>query len=277
MQPRVRAFAEPLAYLLSLALLFGAASLYLAGGTRVPRARGPAAPSPSVSAQPGEPRLVLDRDTFPAGTPATLGVRLTDLGGAPLDPDTGRGGAVSFRLVRHDLDQVLPLRAMPTGDGRWVAPLTLPTAGPYRLLAQFRKHATAEPLLLTADLRAPGSYRPADVPAPATRSNAWPYGVTMTGNARAGKSSRLSFTLLEEGAPTEELAPAPHAVLVLRVGDLRPATAMLRTPPEAETEPSQTLEIEVDCPHAGVYRLFLIFQDPDAAPHTAEFTLPVAA
>lgn len=300
--PRLRDLTYPVAYLLAVSLLFGLAYLYLAGRAGPPRVRlaasvPPGATAATVAAAPRSdgtidpaaafadgPRIQLERDRFAAGTPDTLRLRVLDAHGTALSTDRGVHRVLRLAVVRRDLKDFRPLSAVPGPGGTWSAPILLPSPGPYRLLAELRTGGR-EPLILGADLLAPGAYRSAVVPPPAVEANAWPYAVTLDGAVRAGEGSRLTFSVLRDGDPID-LTPGQDTgveVTVLRLGDLAPARIVA---PARLVGPGAGHDFEVDlvCVRAGTYRLFLSFRDAHDTPasadhdvHTAEFTLPVAA
>lgn len=275
MQPRVRDLVYPAVYLLSFALLFGCAYFYLEGDAtarRLPRAASNAALSVASAGVPWGARLELERTTYYPGTPDSVRVRVFDAVGRPLTAHGER--TLSLVVVRRDLTEFQPLRAFPDGGGTWSAPLTLHSPGPYRLIAEIRTEA--EPLLLGADLTAPGPYRPSSVEAPAAQAQSWPYAVRMNGTARAGEPSRLAFTLLRGTSATGPDADTNHLnhvhLTALRLGDLVPARVAL-VPDRID---GSTVGVDLACSRAGTYRLFLTFGD-ERAPHIADFTLPVPA
>jgi hypothetical protein len=269
----VRDLVYPAVYLLSFGLLFGWASFSLEGDATARRVP-PAAPNAALSAAsadvPVAARLELERTTYYPGTPDSVRVRVFDADGRPLAARGER--TLSLVVVRRDLTEFQPLRAFPDGGGTWSAPLTLNSPGPYRLIAEIRTEA--EPLVLGADLTAPGPYRPSSVEAPAARAESWPYAVRMSGTARAGEPSRLAFTLLRGESPGgSDTADLSHAHLTaLRLGDLVPA----RVAWVPDRIDGSTVGVDLACSRAGTYRLFLTFGD-ERAPHIADFTLPVPA
>ena len=94
----------------------------------------------------------------------------------------------------------------------------------------------------------------------------------LDGVARAGRPSRLSFTVREAGLPSDLQHLGHIHVTALRLGDLTPAQISLEIEPDSES----VVHIDLACSRAGTYRLFLTFES-QAAAQTAEFTLPVSA
>lgn len=153
--PQFREFAPAMVYLLSLTLVGGTAYQYVSTGSRTPRARGASstpAPSAPVSPAASGARVQLDRDQVVAGASDTVEVRVFDVGGRPLALDEFRGGSVRFAVVPQSFSEIRPLAAHPDGPGCWQVVVSLPDDGPYRLIAQVLPDATADPVVLGADL-----------------------------------------------------------------------------------------------------------------------------
>jgi hypothetical protein len=163
--------------------------------------------------------------------------------------------------------------------GEWSVPLTLPTAGAYRIFADFQPASAAQSLTLGMDVTAPGSFRPSPPPAPTMTSKVDGYTITRTGELSPGRSSEVTLTVRKDGKPVTDLQPYLGAyghLVALRMGDL----AYLHVHPEGEpgdgkTKPGPAIRYAVEVPSAGTYRLYLDFRHAGVV-RTAEFVATVA-
>ncbi|MER6307291.1 hypothetical protein [Streptomyces sp. NPDC001657] len=169
---------------------------------------------------------------------------------------------------------VHPTRA---ADGTWSIRTKLPTAGSYRLFADFTPATgPAKNLTLGADLAATGTYRPAPLPAPSAVAEVDGHTVTLDGRLRAGKESELTLKVTENGRPVTDLQPYLGAyghLVALRSGDL----AYLHVHPngapgDGRTKPGPEVSFTAVAPSAGAYRLFLDFRH-EGKVRTAAFTV----
>jgi hypothetical protein len=156
-----------------------------------------------------------------------------------------------------------------------VVPLTVATAGQYRMFADFRPADRDEALTLGADVPAPGRYAPAALPAVSRTATVDGYTVELTGELTPGTASRLVLRVSRDGRPVTDLQPYLGAyghLVTLRAGDL----AYLHTHPDGvpgdgRTPAGPEVVFYVEVPSAGAYRLYLDFQHGGVV-RTAEFT-----
>lgn len=190
-------------------------------------------------------------------------------------------------VVRHDLAQFQHVHPTYEADsGRFtVDGLVLPTAGPYRLFADFTPEGTmagpdGQPLGATVpvDLQvgAGAAYRPEALPPPSDTAAVGEYEVTLSrpDTLRAGAAQQLTFTIRRGGVVTSDLEPYlganGHAV-VLREEDL----AFIHSHALEDQSALQAgqLPFMVHFAEPGRYRMFVQFQHRGAV-QTAAFTLP---
>ena len=177
-------------------------------------------------------------------------------------------------VVRRDLTGYQHLHPERDARGAWSVPLTLPTAGPYKVYADF-KPADHTALTLAADLTAPGPYTPTPPAKPSSNAAVDGYQVALDGTLVAGTSSKLTLRVSKDGRPVTDLQPylAAYGHLVaLRDGDL----AYLHVHPDGDPDDPATasgpeIVFYADVPAAATYRLFLDFQH-DGTVRTAPFT-----
>ena len=178
-------------------------------------------------------------------------------------------------VVRRDLSGFQHLHPQMAGDGTWAVPLTVATAGQYRIFADFQPAARTEPLTLGVDLPAAGVYGPEPLPAPSRTATVDGYTVTLAGDLRPGAVSKLTLTVTRAGTPVTDLQPylAAYGHLVaLRDGDL----AYLHVHPDGAPGDGRTaagpdITFYAQVPSTGAYRLFLDFQHAGTV-RTAAFT-----
>lgn len=182
-------------------------------------------------------------------------------------------------LVRRDLTGYQHLHPTLGADGVWSLPVAVPTAGQYRLLADFQPAGRDANLTLGADLAAAGDYRPQPLPAVSRTVQVDGYTVTLEGDLTPGTSSKVTLTVAKAGKPVTDLQPYLGAyghLVALRSGDL----AYLHVHPDGEpgdgrTQAGPQIVFHAEVPSAGAYRLFLDFQHGGVV-RTAEFTLTTA-
>jgi hypothetical protein len=193
-------------------------------------------------------------------------------------------------VVRHDLAQFQHVH--PTYEaksGRFtLGALSLPTAGPYRLFADFTPEGAmagpdGQPLGVTVpvDLKVgePKEYRAQTLSAPSDIAEVGEYEVNLSrpDTLRAGEAQQLTFTIRRGGVVVPDLEPYlganGHAV-VLREGDL----AFLHSHALENRAALQSgqLPFMVHFAEPGRYRMFVQFQHRGAV-QTAAFTLPNVA
>jgi hypothetical protein len=178
-------------------------------------------------------------------------------------------------VARRDLTGFQHVHPTMAPDGTWSVPVTIASAGPYRIFADFQPADRAEPLTLGVDAAAAGAFEPAPLPVVSRLTTVDGYEVELTGDLVPGTSSKLTVRVSRGGAPVTDLEPylAAYGHLVaLRVGDL----AYLHVHPDGapgdgRTAPGPDITFYAQVPSAGAYRLFLDFQHAGRV-HTAAFT-----
>ena len=192
-----------------------------------------------------------------------------------------------FIVVRHDLTQFQHLHPVfSAADGRFtVRGLTLPSAGPYRLFADFAPaggmsgpDGMALPVTVPNELTVgdEGSYQPQSLPEPSDSVTVGDYEVRLAqpDTLQAGAESRLTFTIRRGRAAVSDLEPYlganGHAV-ILREGDL----AFIHSHALEDQAALRTGQIPfmVHFAEPGRYRVFVQFQHRGNV-QTASFTLP---
>ncbi|MFE9443514.1 hypothetical protein ACFYO2_32050 [Streptomyces sp. NPDC006602] len=183
-------------------------------------------------------------------------------------------------LASRDLTVYRHLHPTRSADGTWRMPVDLPTAGDYRLFADFAPAAEAggsvESLTLGTDLAVAGSYQPQELPKQVSTSEVDGYTVTLRGDLDAGSPRELTFEVRKDGKPVTDLQPYLGAyghLVALRTGDL----AYLHVHPnseagDAKTKPGPTVSFTATAPSAHGYRLFLDFKH-EGKVRTANFTV----
>ncbi|MFH9833821.1 hypothetical protein ACH4NC_21300 [Streptomyces sp. NPDC017201] len=181
-------------------------------------------------------------------------------------------------LASRDLATYRHLHPTRAADGTWSTPVELPTAGDYRVFADFTPAGKNAPdLTLGADLAVSGPYKPAELPKPARTAEADGYTASLNGTLRPGMPERLTFTVRKDGRPVTGLQPYLGAyghLVALRAGDL----AYLHVHPDGapgdgSTEPGPKVSFTATAPSSASYRLFLDFKH-DGVVRTVAFTVP---
>lgn len=225
-------------------------------------------------AQDGYRLSINDRQRV-AGDVAPIEFRILGPDGAAVTAfDTTHDKDLHLVVVRRDLTGFQHLHPTMAADGTWTVPVVLPTAGEYRVFADFVPTGH-QGLTLGADLAVAGTYEAEPLPTPtATAVLQDGYAVTLDGTLVPGSPSVLTLTVAKNGAPVRDLQPYLAAfghLVVLRDGDL----AYLHAHPEGapgdgRTTPGPSIAFTVTAPSAGDYGLFFDFQHADEA-HTAAF------
>ena len=201
--------------------------------------------------------LELTTTTQAAGTAGTLRFTVTGPDGEPLtDYERSHEKDLHLIVVRRDLTGYQHLHPTLDAAGTWSVPLVLAEPGPYKVLADFTPAGRDRPVVLGADLTAPGPYAPEPLPAPSTATSVDGYDVALDGELVAGTSSPLRFTVRRDGRPVTDLEPYLGAyghLVALREGDL----AYVHVHPHGESTPGPDIAFEADVPSAATYRLFL--------------------
>lgn len=180
-------------------------------------------------------------------------------------------------LASRDLATYRHLHPTRAADGTWSTPVSLPTAGDYRLFADFTPTGkNTKNLTLGADLAASGPYQAAELPQPSRTTTVDGYTVTIDGDLRPGTPGELKLNVSKDGRPVTDLQPYLGAyghLVALRAGDL----AYLHVHPNGEpgdgaTKPGPDISFTATAPSPGAYRLFLDFQH-NGTVRTAAFTI----
>ncbi|MEU1179708.1 hypothetical protein ABZ464_19000 [Streptomyces sp. NPDC005820] len=220
--------------------------------------------------------LDLETRSLSAGRPGTLRFAVRDAHGEPLTAyATEHTKQLHLIVASRELTAFRHLHPTRDADGTWSTPVDLPTAGSYRVFADFRPAGAKEGLTLGADLTVTGRYEATAPPAPSATTTVDGYTVTLAGGLRAGAESDLTFTVERGGRPVTALQPYLGAyghLVALRSGDL----AYLHVHPHDEAKDGRTSGPDVafaaTTPSAGAYRLFLDFKAGNTV-HTAAFTV----
>ncbi len=224
--------------------------------------------------------LALARPTHSVGSQGPFVFTITGPDGEPVTRFTPTHDKdLHLIVVRRDTTGFQHLHPERDDTGRWSVPLTLSTAGAYKVFADFQPAGHDEALTLAADLSAPGEYRPQPLPAASRTATVDGYTITLDGELVEGEESKLTFTVTKNGQPVSDLQPylAAYGHLVaLRASDL----AYLHVHPEGEPDDGRTaagpdVTFYADVPSTGEYRLYMDFQH-DGVVRTAEFTATAA-
>lgn len=236
-----------------------------AGGHDAPAATG------GLASAEGGLRLVPAAVAQRAGRAAAYRFRVEGPGRVVRDFDVEHARRMHVVVVRRDLTGFQHLHPRMAADGTWSVPLALPSAGAWRVLADFRTGGTRR--TLGTDLMAPGAFRPVPLPPPAAAARAGAYRVRLERvDGRTG--SELTFRVTRAGRPVRDLQPylgARGHLVALREGDL----AYLHVHPLDGPSGGAAVRMRVEWPSAGRYRLFLQFRHAGRV-HTAALTQAVA-
>ncbi|GGY60722.1 hypothetical protein GCM10010385_07520 [Streptomyces geysiriensis] len=184
-------------------------------------------------------------------------------------------------VASRDLVTYRHLHPTRAADGTWSTPVDLPSAGGYRVFADFTPAGKdARNLTLGADLAASGRYEPARLPAADRTATIDGYQVALSGSLRPGEPGELTLRVSRDGKPVTDLQPYLGAyghLVALRSGDL----AYLHVHPNGEpgdgtTEPGPAISFTATAPSTGTYRLFLDFKH-EGEVRTAAFTVRAGA
>ncbi|MCE3553963.1 hypothetical protein LWC33_21205 [Pseudonocardia sp. RS11V-5] len=245
-------------------------------GTPAADAQGTLPATDGLAASTDGYTLVPTTTALTAGRPTDLTFAITGPDGQAVTTYAARADGAPLRLlvVRRDgagLQVVYPEMAP---DGVWSASVRVPTAGTWRVLADFTP-IDGTPTVLGTDLFAPGDFAPLEFP-PARAAQVDGYQVRLDGDLRAGAESAIFATVSLDGRAVTDLEPERGAfgdLVALRVGDLAytPVTAQTHADPQDRSGPGIAFTTTV--PTEGTYRLFLRFRHAGEI-HTVDFTVP---
>jgi hypothetical protein len=220
---------------------------------------------PGLATATDDLALVADADTITAGVPMTYTFSVRDDNGPVVDFELEQTKRMHLIVVRRDLTEFVHLHPTMSPEGTWSIPLTLDTAGVYRVYADFM--VDGDKHTLGADLFVPGDFQPRPLPAVSATGDAGDgYQVEMIGDVIAGEESVIEFVVRHDREVVTDLRDylgAKGHLVALRDGDL----AYLHVHPEEDR-----LLFEAEFPTAGRYRLFLQF-DHGGTIRTGELTI----
>jgi hypothetical protein len=221
-------------------------------------------------------RLELRKTTVTTGTAEQFQFRILGADNAPITAfDVEHEKRLHFVLARRDGSGYQHLHPQMAADGTWSVPLTLSTAGTYRVFTDFKPTAGTK-TTLGADIQAPGQYEPVQYDSPARTATVDGYQVTLDGDLAAGKSSTVTATVTRDGQPVADLQPYLGAyghLVALRAADLGYLHVHpLGEPGDGTTTAGPQVRFAVEVPTDGRYRLFLDFQH-EGKVRTAEFSV----
>jgi hypothetical protein len=211
-----------------------------------------------------------------AGAPAEFAFRIVDEDGHAVTKfQTTHDKLMHLIVARRDLSGFRHVHPTMAADGTWRIPLTFPSAGDFRVFADFLPAGMKDGLTLGIDVPVAGAYTPAPLPPAALTAAVDGYRVTLSGELTPGATSKLTLSVDRDGVPVTDLAPYLAAyghLIALRQGDL----AYLHVHPDGEpgdgkTKPGPNIVFYAEVPSAGTYRLYLDFKHGDVV-RTAEFT-----
>ncbi|MFY1699706.1 hypothetical protein [Solwaraspora sp. WMMA2101] len=208
-----------------------------------------------------------------AGVTGELAFAILGPDGAPVTAyRTNHERDLHLVLVGRDLRGYQHLHPESDADGTWRAAVTLPTAGAYRMFADFVPAAATTPVTLGTDLLVPGDWAPGP-PTPVDEATVVVdgYTVTLDGGLRPGQASQVLVWLGRDGTPVldlERYLGAYGHLVALRHGDL----GYLHVHPAPAASPSSVVAFAVQVPSAGSYELFFEFQHAGTV-RTAQFSL----
>jgi Cu+-exporting ATPase len=225
------------------------------------------------------------------GQPTTVTVRVADAAtGRPIE-DVGRSHEAWVHLIvtRDDLGAFAHVHPTPTGEpGTFAVRMTFPTPGRYTLHAEFKRVGQLADVVATGHAVVGD---PSTVPAQPVRESGRVQvldgvRVELTGEAEAGHRSALTyrFTDAATGAPITTLRPylaaAGHIAILREDGSAfahehaevkdangNPVFAL----PGQEFGPD--LDVHVNFPRTGLYRLWGQFRTADGQVMTTQFTV----
>jgi hypothetical protein len=208
----------------------------------------------------------------PAGGPGEFAFQIVDREQHPITSfQINHEKRLHLIVVRRDVTGFQHLHPEMSPDGTWRTPLALPTAGVWRVFADFRPDGYDQQVILGVDLQVGGDYAPLSLPEPAATTTVDGYTVAADGHLVAGRTSRLTLTISKGATPVTDLEPYLGAyghLVALRAGDM----AYLHVHPQETHASGPVITFDVEVPTPGTYRLFLDFQHGGVV-HTAALTV----
>ncbi|MDR7279536.1 hypothetical protein [Catenuloplanes atrovinosus] len=222
-------------------------------------------------------RLVPAETAFPAPSPrAPFRFVIQTADGTPVtDFAVVHDKRLHLIVVRRDLSGYQHLHPELAPDGTWSTELALPTAGTWRVFADFTATTAAGAQVagtLGVDLSVGGDYAAVPLPAPAPAATAGGFEVELAGTPMLGSVQPMIFTVRRNGAlvrPEPYLGANGHLV-VLREGDL----GYVHVHPEDRLTVDGAVKFWLAAPSKGRYRAFFDFQ-VDGVVHTAAYTITI--
>lgn len=220
-------------------------------------------------------RLELNQDRVATATATPFRFRILDAKGAPVTRfDVQHDKLLHLIVVRRDGANFQHVHPEMAPDGTWSIDLTLPNAGSYRVIPDFKPEG-GEKTTLGADIQAPGGFEPQQF-GPTRAYTVDGYQVTLAGELVPGKASTVTATVTRNGAPVRDLQPYLGAyghLVALRAADLGYLHVHpLGEPGDGSTAAGPEVKFAVEVPTPGRYRMFLDFQHAGTV-RTAEFTV----
>ncbi|MBX6748366.1 MAG: heavy metal translocating P-type ATPase [Micromonosporaceae bacterium] len=226
-----------------------------------------------------------------AGREATVLIRVTDAAtGRPIE-DVARSHEawMHFVAIRADLGTFAHLHPEPTGrPGEFAVPVTFPTGGRYIIHTEFRRQGQMNDVIERHEIDVHGPIVESVTPTrPSARQQVIDgVRVQLDGEVTAGRSSRLTyrFTDAATGEPIDDLRPylaAPGHVVIMPID----GSGFAHEHAEAYDEDGEPvfalpgtmfgpdLQLHVDLPRPGLYRLWGQFRTADGRVLTTVFTV----
>lgn len=208
---------------------------------------------------------------FGAHQPSTWAFTIRDAHGMPVTRfERDQTKLLHLIVVRSDLTRYQHLHPTLGKAGRFTIPITLPSPGRYRAIADFT--TGGKRYALGSDITAPGSAKLRTLPPAAPTTTTDGYTVRLDhGPVRAGRTTALSFTVSRDGRAVTELRRYLGAyghLVALRHPDI----AYSHVHPIGQQLHRGKITFDAELPTAGSYGLFVQFRAGGRV-HTAPFTV----
>lgn len=212
------------------------------------------------------------------GVDGPLSFRIMSADGPLTEFETSHEKQLHLIVVRWDGTQFRHVHPAMSADGTWSIPWTWPTAGSYRVFADFVP-PRGENVTLTRTVDVAGPFTRPAVIRPSTRASVDGFDVTLTGDLHVESDSPLTVQITRDGRPVTDVQPYLGAfghLVALRQGDL----AYLHVHPDGD-EPAAgdlsgpRIRFTTEAPTPGRYLLYLDFR-VDGVVHTAPFAIDTA-